>query len=202
MTALRTTVFFAALCSLAAAVQAAEPAKLVFEDNFTSQKLTQRRAVRGPWRISDGAGTCTQDDQLYKKYKNHGPIIFYNVPTQDAVFSFSIKPSDCKAVVFTLNGQDGHVFRLVYTARGLNVRAFLPEGKTKSIALKHQAGFKLQNNTWTTVVVKLRGEQATITAGKHQPFAVSHATLKTAKTNISIGFSFGTLAVKDFKVTQ
>ena len=74
-----------------------------FVDSFTAgAKVPERRAMRGDWQIADGVATCAQDDALYKKFKNHGPIIFYDLPTTDSTISYAFKPQGCKSVVFTL----------------------------------------------------------------------------------------------------
>ena len=107
----------------------AEP---VFTDPFTADaKVPERRAVRGDWQIAEGIAKCTQDDALYEKYKNHGPIIFYDVPTTDATIRYAFRPAGCQAVVFTLNADKGHVFRVVTGARGTNFRAFPPNSGQK-----------------------------------------------------------------------
>ena len=45
-----------------------------FKDDFTQPKLEQRRAARGGWKFADSIARCTQNDALYKKNKDHGPI--------------------------------------------------------------------------------------------------------------------------------
>jgi len=186
---------------LTAMANADEPAKPLLKDDFTQQKLKLRRAVRGDWKIAGGVAQCTQDDALYKQFKNHGPIIFYDVPTTGATIRYAYKPAKCKTVVFTVNGAGGHVFRFVTSDRGVNVRAFPPQGKTKSIKLAGNADIKLQDGKWTPVVVTLQGDKATIVVGNAAPVTVSHASLNRPGKNISIGFSFGSLAVKEFQVT-
>src|SRR5688500_14358850 len=98
--------------------------------------LHPSRALRGLWKGGNGVMTCTQDDALYKKDKDHGPILFYDVPLQDGRVRFSFKAEGAKTLVFTANGADGHVFRFVMSERGTSIRAFPTEGAgPKSIAL-------------------------------------------------------------------
>src|SRR5690349_7334895 len=102
----------AVICGSAAAAEPIKP----YVDDFSQAKLDGRSAVRGDWRIGDGMARCTQDDELYAKNKNHGPVVWYKLPFQDAPFQdatvkFSFKPEGCKTFVFTINGDHGHVFR-------------------------------------------------------------------------------------------
>ena len=181
----------------------AEPSgKLLLRDDYRSDKLKQRRALRGAWKISDGVAVCTQDDALYKKYKNHGPIIFYDVPHRDAVIRFQYRAEKTKMFVFTVNGETGHVFRFVTSDRGTQLRGFPPEGDKKSIALKSDAKKILPPNKWNDVTVTLRGDKATVQIGKREPLIASHPSLARPKKNISLGFSFGTFSIKDFSATK
>ncbi len=189
----------------AAFLSAAPAGELPFTDPFTSDHpVPERRAVRGPWKIADGVAECTQDDALYRKFKDHGPIIFYDLATADATVRYAVKPQGCRSVVFTLNGEAGHVLRFVTGERGTSVRAF-PAGKEadapKSIETHREADWTLRDGEWTTVVVKLEQDRATITFGDHAPVTVEHPTYSLARSNLSLGFAFGTLAVKSLSVS-
>jgi hypothetical protein len=77
------------------------------------------------------------------------------------------------------------------------VRAFPTDSKDhKSIALATEKTVNLMPGQWTPLSVTLHGSQATLKLGDftqtydHPPFA-------RPKTNFSLGFSFGTLSVKD-----
>jgi len=191
--------FFALLFSLALSPIALADSPL-FKDSFDADtEVPQRRAMRGDWKINDGVATVTQNNELYKKYKDHGPIIFYDLPTTDATFRYAVKPEGCKSVVFTING-DGHVFRFVTGERGTNVRAFPPRDDHKSISTAQKPEWLLTDCEWTTVEVEVDGETVTVKFGEHEPITVEHATYANKKTNFSIGHSFGTLSVRDVAV--
>lgn len=175
----------------------------LLKDDFSAPKLETRRASRGAWKFADGAATCTQDDELYKKFKNHGPIIFYDLAYTDAAIRFAVKPDAAnKSVVFTANGAEGHVFRLVFSQAGMAVRAFPPEEKDhKSISLGNEAAMKLKAGEWTQVSVDLRGAKATVKVGEVTK-TYENASIAHAKANLSVGFSFGTVSVKDVVVEK
>jgi len=69
---------------------------LLLQNDFSDPETTQRRTLRGDWNIADGMATCMQDDELYKKHKDHGPIIFYDLPHESCTVSFQFKAEGAK----------------------------------------------------------------------------------------------------------
>lgn len=194
------TVLFLFLFLATAALAADTP---LLKDDFSAPKLETRRASRGEWKFANSAATCTQDDELYKKNKDHGPILFYDLAYTDAVIHFAVKPDTAnKSIVFTANSAEGHVFRLVFSQAGMGVRAFPPEEKDhKSISLGNEAPMKLKAGEWTNISVELRGSKATVKVGEITK-SYEHASIARAKSNLSVGFSFGTVSVKGLVVEK
>lgn len=190
------------LLAAASTVLAADAPLL--KDDFSSAKHEHRRAARGPWKFTGNTASCTQDDELYKKNKDHGPILFYDLAYTDALIEFAVKPDAAnKTIVFTANGEDGHIFRVVFGPAGAGIRAFPADSKEhKSVSVGQEKGFKLKADEWTPVSVDLRGPKATLKVGDHFTKTYEHASFARPKTNLSIGFSFGTVSVKDVVVTK
>lgn len=178
------------------------PAAELLRDDFSEAAHPVRKPTRGTWKVENGSATCAQDDALYAKFKNHGPVIWYDVKFTDATLTFQFKPdATTKTFVFTLNGAEGHVFRFVSSSRGTGIRAFPPEPPDhQSIALG-KTGPALQPGQWTAVKVTLSGSQATVQIGDSFSEVVTHPSLARAKTTVGLGFSFGTLSLKDLVVT-
>ncbi len=173
-----------------------------FRDAFVaSAPVPERRAMRGDWNIAEGVARCTQDDLLYKKYKNHGPILFYDFPTTDATFRCVVKPTGCQSLVFTLNGTGGHVFRLIARAKGTTLLAFPPDSE-KPVETGSRPEWKLREGEWTEIVVTLKGSKAIVSLAGREPITVEHDTYGTPKVNFSVGFAFGTLEVKGIEVAK
>jgi hypothetical protein len=174
----------------------------LLKDDFSDAKLPTRRASRGDWKFADNTATCTQNDELYQKFKDHGPILFYDLAYTDAAIRFAFKPdATTKSVVFTNNG-DGHIFRIVFSAAGASIRAFPPDEKDhKSIALGTEPTLKLKPGEWTAVSVEIRGTKATLKVGDFTK-TYEHASIARAKSNLSVGLSFGTVSVKDLVVEK
>ena len=158
-------------------------------------------AVRGDWKIADGIARCTQDDELYKKNKDHGPVIWYKVPFQDASVKFSFKPEGSKTFVFTINGDNGHIFRFVSTTNGTSILVFPTDSADHKSMPLNREGPALRQGEWTDVVVAFKGEKAAVSIGKDFSAKLEHAAIAQPKTTVGLGFSFGTLSAKDFSLT-
>lgn len=175
----------------------------LLKDEFLPTTFEGRRALRGEWKFAEGSATCTQDDALFKKNKDHGPILFYDLAYTDAAIHFAVKPDAAnKTIIFTANSAEGHVFRLVFSAAGMGVRAFPPEEKDhKSISLGNEKAVVLKADAWTKIRVELRGSKATVKVGDFTK-TYEHASIARAKANLSVGFSYGTVSVTEMVVDK
>jgi hypothetical protein len=173
-------------------------ADLPFEDRFTEASLTLRKLGRGSWKIENGQAICIQNDELYKKAKDHGPMITWDIPTTDSVIEFEYLPDiDVKTMIFTVNRAKGHAFRIIATADTSRVIAFAASHDDKPASAAAPA---MKPGEWQKVRVELRGAKATTNvAGK--TISLDQPALAGLKANITIGFSFGTLAVRNLCVS-
>jgi hypothetical protein len=179
-------------------------AETLVDDKFTSEKLPKRQLMRGPWKVADGMATCIQDDALFAKSKQHGPIIWYDVAFAEGTVKFAIKPHGSKTFVFTLNDDKGHDFRFVLSPQGLAVRAWPVQGhedKAISLLTPKPGTSALKDNEWLEAELKFEGKRCTIKLGQFTQTFENDAIART-KTKLGLGFSFGTLAVKDVLVTK
>ncbi|MBI1352952.1 MAG: hypothetical protein GC160_01310 [Acidobacteria bacterium] len=156
--------------------------------------------MRGEWTSAGGILSVTQDDALYKKYKNHGPIVFYDLPLGDSKISFEVKLADAKRFVFTLNGAKGHVFRLLQQADGGVALAFADvDGKHVSKRMDESVP-AVVNGEWVRYQIENRGEQVSIHVGDAFRKTVRDASYGKEKTNLSLSFHFGTMQVRNLSV--
>ncbi len=194
------SIFFLAYVQLAAIglpARALAEKPTSFQDPFSNSKHENRRALRGPWQFMDGVASCTQDNELYIKYADHGPVMWYDNHFRNAEIEFTMKPSkDLKTFAFTLNGKEGHAFRFITSAKESGIRAFSHEARADSFAIDRIAQ-GLKPGEWTKVAVKIVGSRATIRIGDYEK-QVFHQNYDVPKVAIGIGFSFGTLEIKDF----
>lgn len=193
--------FFWLITGLVLGMAGTAPAAVI-NDPFTSLTFDHRTAGRGPWKIANGVASCTQDDAIYRQSKDHGPILKYDTNFTGATVHFAFQAEKVKALVFTFNGEKEHAFRFVLAPDGLSVRAGPPpteEGRIRGVPVKGQAP-KLEDGKWTEVAVQLQGDQVTLSigAGFKETFQSPGYAQKIIST--TIGFSFGTLSVKDLKI--
>jgi hypothetical protein len=190
---------FIPLFLVAVVASTAETITLPITDTFADQEMAGRTFARGPWEVKDHQTTCVQSEELVKKYKNHGPVIMYDVTYTDATISFSWKPSSAvESMALVLNSEQGHVFRLLLKpASGLMILS-KDEGEAKGKTMGNLPGFTA--NEWMAVKCMISGTDVTVTYDDTTRTMRGNA-LKSPRNNISILFSHGNFSVKDVKVT-
>jgi hypothetical protein len=167
-------------------------------DDFTQAEKANRRLTRGDWTVKDGIASCQQDDELFKKYNNHGPAIWYDVEFQDAVVRFDFLPStDCKQFVFTINGKPGHVFRFVMNEAGTDVRAWNADHKAKQLS---KNGPALRKGQWTPVTVEIVGSKASVQIGDSYHTQIEDPSYAAAKNVVGVSFHYGNVKLRNFSV--
>lgn len=181
-------------------LQLTKPGAAIVADDFTQQEKSNRRLTRGDWKVAAGIATCVQDEELFKKYKNHGPAIWYDQTFRDAVIRFEFQPSrDCSQFVFTVNGKEGHIFRFVMNDMGTDVRAWGPNHEPKRLASN---GPPLPKDAWIPVTVELVGKQACVQIGDKYQVQVADDSYTAEKTIVGVSFHHGTLQLRNFSVSQ
>ena len=190
------TLLFAAL----ALPLLAGPKDAGFVDSFELEQLANRRLERGAWKVAGGVASVTQDDALYKKYKNHGPIAFYDIPTQDVKVSFDVRLDDAKRFVFTFNGKGGHIFRLLQNEEAAAALAFeKKDGKNAPVRLDTTLP-KVSNGVWVPYTIEIKGDSARISVGDGFEKTIKHASFAAPKSNLSLSFHFGSMQIRNLHV--
>lgn len=185
----------------------------IFVDDFGSGKLEGRQAERGQWEFQDGIASCVADPDLYKKFKNHGPIIKWPREFSDAAIQFEMKANDCQRVVFTLNG-DGHIFRVTLADESPDAPAGTSKVPTRIIAWatkssKQNKGDTIKpksmpdlpsvNEKWVQVKLNVIGKRAILSIGDFQT-EIDHAALARAKNMVMLTFAHGELSVRNLRI--
>lgn len=195
-----------ALPTLLIAARLAAAAQTLLQDDFKSDKHPSRSApvARGKWSFDSGVASCAQDDALFKKNKNHGPIMQYALPFSQGTIEFSYKPQGVQNFVFTLNAETGHLFRYVHNKTGLAVRCWPKPGHDQTPKVLTPAkGTKtppLEEGKWIDAKLVFKDQQCTITLGDFTHTYQDPAIGQKA-AQMSLGFSYGSLAIKNVKIT-
>lgn len=173
-----------------------------FFDDFDSKTQTSRAALRGDWQFEGNEGRCVSDPELYKKYKNHGPILRYPCEFSNGVIEFEIKPKDVQRFVFTLNEQ-GHVFRCCLAdekrTRIFGWSGLSKETKAETIAKDKVPQISELDGKWTSVRIRIEGKKATVSIGNYRK-TMTHACLSRAKKELTLSFASGEMAFRRLRV--
>lgn len=177
----------------------------VLEDRFTSSSHPQRKApaTRGVWKFADGIGACTQDDATFAKNKNHGSVLWYDTAFTDGTVRFAFRAEKLREFVLTLNSEGHHAFRFVLSQSGLSVRGWSGEGhdaKPEELMPQNVKAPALADGRWTEAVLQFEGSRCTLVLGPGFKQTFEHPAIAKKKTTLGLGFSFGTLAVRDLKI--
>jgi len=175
-----------------------KPGKAIVHDTFTGEEVSQRRLTRGDWKLQDNIASCTQDDEQFKKNKDHGPALWYDIDYHNAIISFEYKASkEVKGVVFTVNSKNGHVFRFV-TNEVTDVRAWDAEHNGKRLV---SDGPRLKHEQWVKVTVELAGDKSVIQIDDYVA-EVQDASYDVDKSVVGFGHQYGTLSIRNFNVSE
>lgn len=181
-------------------LQLAAPGRIIVADVFSEQEKPRRRLTRGDWKVAGGVASCVQDEELFKKFNNHGPAIWYDETFKDAIIRFELEASsDCQQFVFTVNGKGGHVFRFVMNEMGTDVRAWDANHQGKRLVTD---GPRLAKETWIPVTVELVGPKASVQIGDKFQARVEDASYSVEKTVVGVSFHHGTLKLRGFEVLE
>lgn len=192
-------------------IHAFAPNSVLINDDFTVEDYPTRKALRGNWEIVDEeeVASVAHDDELYKKYKNHGPIMVYEVDHTNAIATVEFKPIDCRTVVFTMDAAEGgHAFRVKLRTQGKekggassSIVTYGPkpdEGKPETFVLSEEVP-KLKNGEWNRIEVAVSGPEATVRVGD-KTIHVEHPQIARKKNIVKLGFAFGSLSIRSFQL--
>ncbi|MEM6688405.1 MAG: hypothetical protein AAF664_03195 [Planctomycetota bacterium] len=180
---------------------------VIVDDDFETSQHSIRKAVRGDWKIEGGTAKVIQDDETYKKFKNHGPMLTYEVEHKDLGAVIEFKPLDCKRVVFTFDAIKGHAFRVILRADQEKGRCTIQtytakenDQKAKPIILDDTLP-RLREDKWHRLQVQLNGSRASVVLDDRR-YEVEHARIDQAKRLAKLSFAFGEIEVRKFELTR
>lgn len=186
------------------------PAK-EFVDSFQSDANPDRRAERGAWVFKNGEASCVADPELYKKFKNHGPIIRWSGDFKKVDVELEMKATDCQRVVFTLNG-DGHVFRVILAGRPVKegqravtsrliawAEKSSKENKGDTTKPKGLPNLDAIDTKWVKLNLSIKGQTGELSIGDFKT-TLDHAALARDKNSITLSFASGDIAIRNVKV--
>lgn len=179
-----------------------------YVDPLDSEKHTDRSAERGAWTFQSGEARCVADPELYKKFKNHGPIIRWSGDFKEVTAEMEMKATDCQRVVFTLNGE-GHVFRTILSGRPAKKGAKPTQSRliawaeksskeNKGTVMKPDGLPNLESidGQWVKLQLSIKGDTGTLSIGEFET-PLDHAALSRDKNSITLSFASGDIALRN-----
>ena len=177
-----------------------------FVDDFSASNRKDRQALRGEWKFADNVASCTADPVLYKKFKNHGPILRWPVEMTDGTVEFEFRAIDVQRLVFTFN-EKGHVFRTTLRDDGNSaifgwIGQSSKENKPKNISRDGVPSMKdLNGKLWAVFKMTIQGDEAEILIGNYHA-KLQHPSIARKKGEVTISFASGKFLIRDFKITH
>jgi hypothetical protein len=178
-------------------------------DDFSKADLKGRQALRGEWKFENKQASCVADPELYKKYKNHGPILRWSPakPFMDGTVEMEFHPQKCQRVVITLNNKTGHVFRVALTDNAkTKTRIFgwahpskEKDKPSETLAQKGVPTSKDIDGQWVKFRLAISGNEAKVTIGKFSE-TLKHASIAREKGEFTISFASGECAVRNVNI--
>jgi len=192
----------AAADKLAKANQAAVDAG-GFYDDFADPSHQLRKALRGDWTYLENAAKCVADPELYKKFKNHGPILRWPCEFTDGTIEFEFKPKDVQRLIVTLN-KTGHVFRIAL-AGPKSTRIFgwpkpSKESPPETLARKDVPLISSLDQKWSKAKIVFKNKRATVSIGEFST-QLNHELIAREKGEFTISFASGALALRKVRIT-
>jgi hypothetical protein len=178
-------------------------------DDFSKSDWTGRQALRGEWKFENNQASCVSAPELYKKYKNHGPILRWSPakPFTDGTVEMEFQPKKCQRIVITLNNKTGHVFRIALTDnKTTRTRIFgwahpssEKDKPAETLAVKGVPTATEIDGQWVKLRLAITGSEARVTIGKYSE-TLKHASIARDKGEFTISFASGECAVRKVSI--
>lgn len=178
-------------------------------DDFSRADWNGRQALRGEWKFENNQASCVSDPELYKKYKNHGPILRWSPtkPFKDGTIEMEFQPQKCQRLVITLNNKTGHVFRIALTDnKTTKTRIFgwahpssEKDKPAETLAVKGVPTATEIDGQWVKLRLAIIGSEARVTIGKYSE-TLQHASIAREKGEFTISFASGECAVRKVSI--
>lgn len=176
-----------------------ERGKLLFSDDLDKPFGKEWKVAKGKWEIVDGSmrGCELKDDM-------HGAVSRHPVAFSSAVIQFSFKIDGAKITSLSINGEKGHVCRVLLRPNGFTVQKDDQDGKkgTDTAAPLDTCETPIKAGEWHTMLLEIHGKEMLATLdGKHTAYG-EHAAVDKPKTNIGLTVGGESVSFKNLRVWE
>ncbi len=157
--------------------------KALMSDDFNGSELPKPwKALKGTWKIVDGAltGTEVADDK-------HAAVIRRPLKFKNAAFEIPFQLNGAKTIHLSINDKAGHLCRVSIDQKGFVLRRDKPNAKSEvkpATIAKHAMTFEA--GKWYTLKVELNGTRFSASIGADHEASGDHPDLGGEKLDIGL----------------
>jgi hypothetical protein len=189
--------FICGLLALVAAGYAAESSRLLLSEDFASPALDSKwKQTKGKWSVAGGSlqGTELEAD-------HHAAVVRYPLAFQDAIFEFSFKLDGARGLHLSVNGEKGHICRVILRPDSITLQKDKAGAKDPSPAQTlSRLDAAIEPNKWHTLRVELAGAKMTATLDGSRTISGEHAALSAGKTNFGFPVQGASASISKLRV--
>jgi len=157
--------------------------KALLTGDFTGTEIQKPwHAVKGTWKIVDGAlvGTEVPEDK-------HAAAIRRPFKFRNAAFEIPFQMNGAKAIHLSINDKAGHLCRVSIDPKGFVLRRDKPNANSEvKAAVLARHAMTIESGKWYTLQVELSGTKFTARIGNDHEASAEHPDLGGEKLDIGL----------------
>lgn len=174
-----------------------ERGKLLFSDDLDKPFSKEWKTAKGKWEIVSGAmrGSELKEDM-------HGAVSRHAVSFQSAIIQFSFKIDGARVTSLSINGEKGHICRVLMRPNGFTVQKDDQDGKNgpDTAAQLGTCETPIKAGEWHTMMLEIHGKEMLATLdGKYTAYG-EHAAIDKPKANIGLTVGGESVSFKNLRV--
>jgi hypothetical protein len=185
------------LLAIFAVGYAAESTRLLLAEDFAAPALDAKwKQAKGKWSVT--SGVLTGSEMAADK---HAAVVRYPLAFQDGVIEFSFRLDGAKGLHLSLNGEKGHICRVILRPDSIALQKDKSGAKDPS---KPEALARLDTpiepGKWHTLRVELAGGRMTATLDASKTLSGEHAALNAMKANFGFPVQGASASISKLRV--
>lgn len=175
-----------------------ERGKLLLADDFKKPLGSDWFGKKGKWEIVDGAlrGTERPEDM-------HGAVRRHTLAQHSLVIQYDFKLDGARQTTLSINGEKGHVCRVLIRPTGFTVQKDKDKKDTSSkpVALD-TCQTAIKPDEWHTLLVEIHGEEMLACLDGKQVAFGSHKGIDVKKTNFGLTVAGESVSFRNLRVWE
>ena len=175
-------------------------AEVIIDDDYSSENIESRQTARGAWKVKDNSISVSFDEALYKKHKDHGPMVRYTFDsTSDLTIEMEVMMSEIGKLCFQVDNDEGHLLKAIVNGAGKgSIRGF--NGKESEVVGKIKSS--TEENKWMPVKLSFIDNKLTFSFNGSKPQVFNHPSFEKGKTKFVYKFAEGHLKARKLQISK